>query len=492
MTNEINFDNRKEGLKAGGTDTMSEASAREVGKKEFTEKSKRNYFKELYDLYESLFKLNMVKNEILIIPTFHCFLGIINPVCYISGGKYISTRIHPFMIQPSRSGKGIVMKMLFNLTKHMTMLAPEQVEFMDNKLPVLKPTNIRPFYTLKTTEAALLSQEIVVGRKTDLIPGLLKDRRLVCYDEGRELLSTQPAYENVRIAWNMAMDEDGNGGAWMSKALKTGIVEFYTHTTMLAGSVLTEEMKGKMLDEGFYQRCYLLFQTFTEEEIVEITKEIIKLTQVHKNQINEIVEKIVSVKEDWEKVVGKKYLKSNARVPYIMVDKDSVEKLREKIQSYWEEEIKETYTEGKQSQLMSFLVGNMIDKALKIATQKAVFELKDAVDEEDYNYAVEACKPNMESVKSLLATIKHIPIKTDRREEILYNVIKSAGKEGITTTVLFDHLRVLKNEGRWDTGRNGTLKLIKKLEAKNKVKTEFQALSEKGGKEKVFWAAEFG
>lgn len=411
----------------------------------------KTYFELLKDKHAELFKLSIIDNEHLIQPMFHFTLGVINPVRHIKSGKYISTRVHPFIIQPSGTGKGEVMTLHSDL---------------------LRAMGRKVFYGLKATEAALVMQDtqVQVGKQTvtQVKPGMLESRDALFFDEGRELMSEANYYQDVRNAFNMAMNESGKGGGLVSKALKSQEIEFTSHMSLCAGSVLTGEMVSSVLDEGFYQRSYMSFRNFTEREILNMQLEMHRLHSIDKPQITNIIKDIKDTYAMWFDDMKLVY---KSATPCIRFAANSDNEIRNLMEDYWKQNISETYTDDKQIQLMTFLTRNFIDKATKIAVQRAVFQLKPEIEVEDFEFGLQACEFNMQSVKDLLSTLtvrSNESLASDKRLNALLRFIRLKDM-GWKRQDLLDFLEKKRQANEWDISVRSTDKLLQKLETDGHV-----------------------
>ena len=101
---------------------------------------------EINTLWTQYFKLTVYKNEHLIKPLLHFWLGVYFTKNYklLLSGQYKTFRIHPFIISPSGTGKSVAMKNCFFLLKSMGF-------------------NI--LYITKTTDASLIGSIDIIKNK---------------------------------------------------------------------------------------------------------------------------------------------------------------------------------------------------------------------------------------------------------------------------------------------------------------------------------------
>jgi hypothetical protein len=162
-----------------------------------------------------------------------------------------------------------------------------------------------------------------------------------------------------------------------------------------------------------------------------------------------------------------------------------VEAIQEIIDISWNDTVKNKLQGRQQEQLMSFFTGQMTYKVLKIATQRAVLKLKDTITKEDFQYALEVCKINIQSVRKLLAKDVYSSSNENKKDQ-LFEVIKSYGKTRISRPDLWKGLQ----DGTWDfhLGENNMDTYLKELEKEGKIASEIINTGKARAKSKIFKA----
>lgn len=429
-----------------------------------------NYYKDIKSQFTDLYKTRIVDNEKLMPVTFHSLIGVVNPVNYIFSGNYYSTRINPFMIQSPGTGKGAIM----NFTKDI-VTGMHCIEH-DIQSQTMKVVRINPETVQKATDAGLYCQERINpnGSRT-LIPGILSTSRLIMYDEAIELMNKNNYYDSVRTLWCMALNEDLQGGGFVNRILKSGNLPGYSsRATLMAGSVFNPEFLNSILGEGLFQRVYLSFQNFTDEQRIKMIRQQIKLTSIDRAITKPMRDALVDTLRKWQSEAYNKYVKANCSRPYIKFKPDSQDKMGELLMDYYDKEIKDTFSGNKQGRLLDFLQRSVIEKSMKIAVQKAVLELRDEVTDDDYAYGIEMTKYNMESARDMLVMTgksKTSTPTTELEKERLWAIIDNATNTsgGIERPKLLSILDGMKKSKEWMFGENRTIKMIESLEKESRI-----------------------
>jgi len=445
-----------------------------------------NYFNQLWELWNKLWKLRIVGNEQCIRPLFHCYLGVINPVKILNRGMFYSTRVNPFIIQMSSLGKGVMMDLLREITKdgyvHEIWRDKKTNEVKERDVP------INPIQTLSVTTAGLIEQQITTKTGVITKEGILKNTRLLMFDEGRELYSKQQNYVDVRMALNMALDEKGGGAGFVSKITKgSGHIGFKTKVSICAGSVYDKEMV-ETVEEGFLQRCYLLLPEGNTAHGMVCNA--FGLFGSSNKESKEILCKIAILKQQWEKEFVNIYFKNkDTKLPFIEVKQDAFEKMRRIFDEEYKNFVKGYFQGNKQNILESFLMRTYIIKAMSMAAHRAIFMLKPYIDEEDYQYGVEACRTHIESIKKILSgePIEGAVLTGDeRRKDIVLAVLKEVSPRGVSRKMFIIKLVKERRMG-WDGGIAKLDEVLRDLEREDKITKKEVPTGNRGRSEYVYY-----
>ena len=420
---------------------------------------KMSNFDELFELWQDYFKERVVKNEHLIRPLFHSFLGIVLPVNIVWAGSYNSLRINIFSIQNSGTGKGQAMKAL---------------HFLIDWLGTKHSLDLKSSYTTKMTDAALAGTVELLGRRSrreggnlniQPLRGALSKYNLICWDEGDIIFRNIPYMETVRDTLNMAIDEPG----WVNKELRLGSIKYPTNTTIVAGSLLKHDISRSVVNEGFLQRMFLIYRNFTEQELDEIDKELIRLYQVNYRETEEKKERLYqklknvldnvnkyNVQDAWS---SKKVIRFDESIlPEINRIKDNLKK------EYFSEQFKD---ESFQETARSFY-SRLHLPLNKIAAQRAIVNLSDNVGIEDFRYAAGVVKIHCESVFNLLENIsRNVEFTTRPRENIILDILRNGKKN---RSEIIQMLHTMYQKGGWGLGLSGTKNLLKEMVRNGKIK----------------------
>ena len=384
-----------------------------------------NNWQNLNILWQDYFKLTVYKNDHLITPMFHCFLGVYLTSRYrlLMGGQYKTLRINPFLVQESGSGKSEAMK-----TTHF----------------LLKKLGFDSYYTLKTTDASLTGSIDLVKGKPQKFDGLLKTKDCIFWDEGSILLRGGAYSETLCDIMQMATDNPG----FIARSLKMGTIEFQTETTICAGSYFEENIEKSILRRGILQRLFVIFKNVQSEEILDYIKNKASLVKVNYNEREALTNEIKKI------LPYNAYMKGKNEKKTIYIDPIAYEKICNEMYNYFTDKM-EIFKDEKQTIFNTFISRN--DNVVIIAAHKAILEGKEKIDYGDFLYGFSLYKEHLKNVNQiLLKKGKVIMSVSDKRKEFVKNVIKN-NVEKWSVYKLRDYLVENPN---WDLGKLNTYKLI--------------------------------
>jgi hypothetical protein len=423
-----------------------------------------DYFTQLYNNYEKLWNLRILKlrnAERFIKPVFHSFLGIVNPVCYLYGTKYSSTRCHTALFLRTGTIKGEAMKLNRDL-----------LEYINKDF-------YKPKYAGKVTEAGLITKDTYdkKGKINKIAPGLISESRAIFFDEASNLFLLGGQYEGIRTTMNMAMDENGMGSGRVCKVLRAGEVDYPTKVTFVIGSIPLDTITNAM-GEGFLERFLIAHSFISDDGLVNAKADSIDLTKIHKSDTTTIMNGIKILLNcflyddvpKYKKIYG---IDKISALPYIEFPNEKERnEMKDEFKNYYASEIKEAFPKSsvKQQQLMDF-VSRIVEKAMKIATQKAVLQTKDVVEVEDFKYGLDVCRLSLDSIKEMLMN-QVIPLalvqkqnEDIKREGILLEAVRKNQmrklEEQLGKTELAEFLNKSTTLG-WDLRYIMTLKYIER------------------------------
>lgn len=379
-------------------------------------------WKRVNDAWDSYFAKHVIKSEHLKKVLMHSMLGTMIPTTFTFAGKRITSRLPVFIIQNSGTAKSVGMK------------ATEKL---------LKKLGKSTLYTLRVTDAKLGGSIDPPTKKNDEpveVPGLLNYLHFLAIDEGGILLRSGPYNENLIDIVQQALDEPGQ----VSRAMKYGILDYRTDTTIVSGSYPRTEMGEIILTRGMFQRFYLVAYSFTDEEIKEIDD---GFNELFDDLTIDCSEEISSLKEEL-----KDFPKS------IEVDKsDLIRFYNEVLKEFRDNTIFKQYKDEKEDILKSFWFRIRI-KMLKFATHYAVLNGKTKIDYESLEYAFKFVQDEVRYVKQILEKT-HIDKSRsgkDREGMVLRTLETPLSRPEL--------LEKLKGKGNWDMGYNRTVEFLKQME----------------------------
>jgi hypothetical protein len=174
--------------------------------------------------------------------------------------------------------------------------------------------------------------------------------------------------------------------------------------------------------------------------------------------------------------------------PFIEVKNEAIDKIKRIIEEEVKQNVKDYFKDIKQLQLASFIPRNFLNKAMGIAVQKAVFQLKPYVDEEDYQYGVEACRTHIESIKKILSgePIEGAALAGDeRRKGIILDIIR--GSPGGVTRKMLVNMLVKERRNGWDGGVNKLDEVLRDLEREDRIVKKEIPTGSRGRREYAFY-----
>lgn len=165
-------------------------------------------------------------------------------------GRYNTLRVHPFFIQDSGSGKSEAMKAAHFMEKHL---------------------GLKGAYLTSTTDASLIGT-FIDNRKNPSKPlavyGMLKNYNYLYWDEGTILLSDSSYSNNLQSIIQMTTDEPG----WVEKALRLGVMGFYTETGICAGSYMDDSISSTIFRKGVFQRMLISCKDINSKDVSDFMK----------------------------------------------------------------------------------------------------------------------------------------------------------------------------------------------------------------------------
>lgn len=263
--------------------------------------------------------------------------------------------------------------------------------------------------------------------------------KLIGVDEATiSIFNKHPPYNDIRAVLNTAMNEDGMGAGWVNKVLREKTFSYQSKVTLIACTVpMYIPTIREFLGDGFLERCFMNFNDYNEDEMIKFSDAAMNLTEVNKIDVDNEMSELTGILSKWETDAIQTYYHNQMTkrgfktlsAPFIEFDKDAVQDMKDVKNDYWVEKIKEYFSnKGQQSMLMGFFNRNVLDKAYRIAAQKAVLDLSEVIGKNEFKFGLEVSESNMESIIKILETQPDDEIKSNKStisDETLNSVLKS-------------------------------------------------------------------
>lgn len=389
--------------------------------------------KKLYRIWTQYYHMSVYKNEhlspllfLFVLGTYLTNKGVKN----LLAGAYKSLRIHIFIIQSSGSGKSEAMKAVYYLCKFIGLDAA---------------------YTTKTTDAALIG---TISRDKDgeifERKGELSYRDCYTWDEGSILMKSGPHSENLQDILQIATDEPG----YIEKAMAHGVLKYYTHTSICAGSYLEEGINVAMLKRGCFQRMLLAYSTVSFTDVKEFLGNSNYMFGVSYSERRNLMEEF---KRELESIDFDKLNKSNAEhakvyVKFNMNDTYEISKKTVDFANYAEKAFK--LDDRRMDIIKTFIARNK--QIFQVAAICAAVNEKHEVTMEDLEVGLHLWEEHIKAANNIMMLKSELITMNDyfKRLQFTKNIL---GQSSLSKEELIQKLIGL---GTWDLGRNNTIKFL--------------------------------
>jgi len=423
-----------------------------------------NFYDELYESWKKYFHCYVAGNEHLEKPMFHSLIGILFTsenarLCYLTHGSYFSMRIHPFMLQPSGSGKSETVRCHNNLLTSINY----ELSQMGIKL------NLKSELTTKMTDAGLLGS---VDKKGNLIFGALSNDNVIYWDEGSVLFRDDNFTSGTRDTLQMALDEKGGGMGQVSKRLGSipNPISYPSRTTLIAGSYLTPSMNKTIFNEGLFQRLYLTFKEYTYDDLRVLRRQVMELKRIDKfRDIDPIVKKINEIIYQLVDFCNRTYSKSG-HTNNIRFNEGMLTEFYDMLDKMIEAKTKGAFDDKGRQDILNTFSNRAMLCADKFAAQHAILFKKPEVELDDYKYGVEMAGQHLDSIYKILECVGKVQYDTKKNYENIVIECLTANP-GITQKTLVSLLRGTNGTPimGWDKSFNKTLEFLNEMEKDGKI-----------------------
>lgn len=356
--------------------------------------------------------------------------------------QMVSTRIHAFLFQRPRSGKGEMMKAKQRLVDYLKI--PSRYTMKDNV-----PSAIG---TAKLPESAKEAKEVM---KRFGYFSFIYDYN---WDEGSILIKSSKDMDNVTDVFQGVMDEPG----FVSKGLVWGSVEYETNTSICAGSYIFDEVQSALMNTGFFQRMIITYKVFSDEEKT-IMRRLVPLLKIRYNKGR--IDKIMKLFKELCNEIPKP--KDNM----VLFDENSVRRFNNRYDLIYDIIIKNQFVGRTQDILESFsdMIHLMVDK---MSAQHAIIDGDDKVYYDNMLITLPIIRIHLSSILSLFETVDNRQVTVRMKREITVLGIIRRYPNISNQKFILKRLDIEKKNGRWDMGRNKTIDLLQSMVSEGKLLVE--------------------
>lgn len=324
------------------------------------------------------------------------------------GDKSEDIRLHVCLIMPSGTGKSEGNNMVCELAKM---------------------ANLSYFQLDRFTDAILTgsndTQAVERNLKHKLLPGMegytdpikhsvLELNDIIIYDEGENILKSNPATEGAQRILQKTMNRHGSPGNTITNALVSGTIISNPNCSIFITSYYLKEFKETLLSRGLLQRMIVYIQEENDEQRHKITDKIIDEVPTFKDDICEAEEKQkalmarnvlvdASIQNELTRLMSF-HENSNS----IFIQEDVVKIIKDSIDSLGDTMPRLTY----QREIWNSMVSRLTVNILKISAVFALMNYRTYISEWDARAATNLLMETMETVAFFL--------KKNIKKEITY------------------------------------------------------------------------
>ena len=206
-----------------------------------------NNFEEWEKKFEEGWKVRVIENDHLKDLCFLQYLSTINKVRYIYAGQYKTINLSSLKIQQSGTGKGVADGYVHDLLNYLGY----------------KVAKVNIF-----TEAAMIGTLNTDPKgNTEVIKGAFGEYDFIWIDEARNLINGSKHTQGLLEVVNGYLD-DGK----IYKRLAKGEIKYSSKCNFGTGTFFFDSLKPAVLTTGLFQRTLLSYKSFSQEDIMRISK----------------------------------------------------------------------------------------------------------------------------------------------------------------------------------------------------------------------------
>lgn len=325
--------------------------------------------------------MNLDMNEMM-------FLVLAGAVCH-KRGILIETqglrdlRMHILLIQPSRTGKGVSLKILGQSCRFAGLTYTDEIIFTDAGL-IGKIDE-------KAAQANRGKDENDDDYQDPVIVGDLGNYDVISFSEGKQMIKLSAYAEDKLELLQSAMDTPGN----VRKKLAEGVsIEYESNASIVGTTYFLDDFEKIFLEQGIFQRMLVFVRNFTTKERRKLNKEIITSPAINNDQF-----------EDDLKVYCNKLVSRVLQTPEgtkLSVD-DSAQKYFEDKIDLWTNSIEADF-KGAELEIMLSYTTACINLFYKISGIAAVLNGSTVITSREANFAHSFVKKYLKSIQNEVLT----------------------------------------------------------------------------------------
>ena len=320
-------------------------------------------YQKLKTLFLEMCNYNSIRNDIPANIYFHTFLGAYFRDTKISWGmSNKDLRVHPFWLQPSRTGKDQLNKVLNDVAISAGIKSVIITDISSDASFIGTFDNYAHQYNTenglsKNAPSRKNKKGGMVTYKDPIIKGDLANYQLIIISEGKLLFQTQS--KKLLTILQPALDYPG---IIRKKMKQEEPIEYECTASLVITSIPFKEISKSILDQGFFQRCALFIRRLSIEEIRQMRTEAKKLRNPNYKQ------KYLNAKIEFLQI-----LNSLENIPETLEVSDSAEEVLNKLQNNFIDEIS-TKVQGTDTMNALSFTQTAEEIALKMAGHIAILE----------------------------------------------------------------------------------------------------------------------
>lgn len=326
---------------------------------------------------------NTTMNEIM-------FLSLAGAVCH-NHGIYVETqglrdlRIHPLIIQPSRTGKGVSLKILGQAVKWCSLTYTDEIQFTDAGLV----GKINEGISEQNKKKGLTPDD--EGWQDPITIGDLGNYDMVSFSEGKQMIKLSAHSDDKLEILQSIMDTPG----FLRKKLSNGeAIEFISNTTVIGTTYFLDDFEKIFLEQGIFQRMFVFVRRFTQHDWDNLHELLIESPEIPDEEFD------AQMKGFCQDLLTK--IQSIPPGTRLHLD-DSAKNYMRRKRNEWVSQIQRDF-KGTELEILYSYVTSCINLFYKIAGIAAVLNGTDIITKRETNFAYNYIRKYMESIQNEVLT----------------------------------------------------------------------------------------